>query len=136
MRGRRLLIVDDDAEMRSWLRLGLERLGAIVYEAASGWECLARLSDDGPFDLVVTDMRMPMPSGLSVLASARSLGIMTPFILITAFSDEALRERVALFASATLVDKPFELDDLVTQALALLRASPCASDGRAGSPPA
>ena len=135
MRGRNILIVDDDAEMRSWLRLGLQRLGAVVQEASSGWECLARLADDRTFDLVVTDMRMPMPSGLSVLAIARSLGLETPFIVITAFSSHDLRERVRAFTAAALVDKPFGLDDLVAAAALIDTASPRIPEPAKAPPP-
>jgi DNA-binding response OmpR family regulator len=56
MHGARLLLVDDDSEMRSWLAAALVRQGAIIEQAASGWESLSLLADRH-YDLVVTDVR-------------------------------------------------------------------------------
>jgi CheY-like chemotaxis protein len=120
MTGKRILVVDDEPSMRSWLRLALEHRGARVWEATGGWEALALLAEHEPFDLVITDMRMPMPSGVGVIASARSIGIMTPFILATAFSDEELRRRAGKLEKTMVLDKPFELSQLVQWAELLM----------------
>jgi DNA-binding response OmpR family regulator len=124
MRGVRVLVVDDDEEMRRWLRLSLARLGAVVVEAAGGQECLRHLGDDGRFDLVITDERMPAPGGLEVAALARARGIRAPFLIVTAFSDEELRDRAAQLDATTVLDKPFEIEELLARARALVgRAS-------------
>lgn len=106
--GRRLslVIADDDAAMRTWLRVVLVRLGIDLHEAASGWELLALLASGRPIDLVISDVRMPAPSGLQVLASARTAGCEAPFLLITAFGDDQLRRRAGALGAAVL-DKPF-----------------------------
>jgi DNA-binding response OmpR family regulator len=124
VRGKRILIVDDDEDMRCWMRLAVERLGAVVREAATGSGALRWLADEGPFDLVITDVRIPLPDGIEVLARARSLGIDSPFLVITAFSDRALRERVAGFTASTVLDKPFAMEELHTVVVALLAGPP------------
>jgi CheY-like chemotaxis protein len=122
MQGKRFLIVDDDQEMRRWLRASLEPLGIVVDEAESGCETLRRLSEGGPFDLVITDERMPAPNGLEVIARARARGLSMPFVVVTGFSDEDLRLRAAQLAQTIVIDKPFEVRDLIALARALLAA--------------
>ena len=122
LRGKKLLIVDDDAEMRGWLRLGLRRFEPVIVEAATGWECLERLTSEGPFDLIVTDVRLPKPDGLCLVASARAVGLLMPVIVISGFGDADLRRSVAQLEDAVLLEKPFELEALVSLASALLEA--------------
>jgi CheY-like chemotaxis protein len=104
---KRLLVADDDGEMRAWLRVLLQPLDADVRDASSGWELLSLLADAGPFDLVVTDVRMPGPTGLQVVAMARTAGFAEPFLVMTAFPDDRLRESAAKFRVQVL-EKPFE----------------------------
>jgi CheY-like chemotaxis protein len=108
----RLLIADDDADMREWLRAVLSRAAEVVGEAASGWELLHVLSHDGPFDLVITDVRMPAPSGLSVVAMARAAGMTTPFLIITAFPQPQLVAAAARLDRVVLLGKPFSAQQL------------------------
>ncbi|MEO7731370.1 MAG: response regulator, partial [Kofleriaceae bacterium] len=79
---------------------------------ASGAELLSLLSDEGDqVDLVISDVRMPMPGGLDALAMARTAGVTTPFMLITAFADDEVRA-AAHALHATVLDKPFFASDL------------------------
>ena len=114
-----ILIADDDIEMRRWLRALLERRGARIEEAASGWEVLYQLADHA-FDLVITDVRMPMPNGVGVLSMARAAGIATPFLVITAFADPGLGAVIARSVDAALLDKPFDEDALLGHARELV----------------
>ncbi|MGO9837936.1 MAG: response regulator [Polyangiaceae bacterium] len=61
--------------------------------------------------MIVSDIRMPICSGLQILAAMRDARWRTPVILMTAFGDETTR-RHAESLDAVLVDKPFEMDDL------------------------
>ncbi len=130
MREVRLLVADDDAEMRSWLREMLEARGARVWEADSGVDLLRVLNDEGPFDLVVSDVRMSWASGVQVLAMVRSAGHEIPFVVITAYADPRVRASVAQLG-AVLVEKPFEVEQLMEAAKAVL---PPWLGGRAGEP--
>lgn len=107
-----LILAEDDPTMRHWLSIVLDRMGAHVRCAASGSELLALLADETErVDLVISDVRMPMPGGLDALAMARTAGVTTPFMLITAFADAKVRE-TARALHATVLDKPFFASDL------------------------
>jgi len=79
-----VLIVDDEAGMRTALRINFSRNGWTV-ETASGVREAMRLLEDREFQLVVSDMRMPDGDGLEVMRSARKIAPNTPVILLTAF---------------------------------------------------
>jgi DNA-binding response OmpR family regulator len=107
----RVIVADDDPAMRGWLVAVLRRKGATIISAASGWELLSLLADEHACDLVISDVRMPLPGGLHALAMARAAGVSTPFLLITAFADDQIRG-AAKSLHADLLDKPFHLRQL------------------------
>ena len=102
---RRFLVADDDPDMSAWLGALLSSYGAVV-EARDGGELLCSLADDGPFDLVVSDLNMPRLTGLQVCAMARTAGLLTPFLLVTAHADGGLRRSLTRMARVVLVEKP------------------------------
>jgi DNA-binding response OmpR family regulator len=131
----RVLLAEDDDEMRALVAAALRGDGYEVVEASDGGRLLVAITDayaDGSareaFDLVVSDVRMPVSSGLSVLESLRKASWTTPVILMTAFGDDATRSRAEALG-AVLFDKPFDVDDLRTIALNLVQA------GRQGHAP-
>lgn len=120
---RRVVLAEDDDEMRSLVAHALRAAGAAVEEVASGGDLLARMLsalDAGATmpDVVVSDVRMPGTSGLEVLRELRRRGCEVPVVLLTGFGDADLHEEVRAFGHARLFDKPFDLDDL----LGLVRA--------------
>jgi len=80
------------------------------------------VDDDGAdlADLVLSDVRMPVCTGIQILEQLRAVRCRVPFILMTAFGDSASRDH-ARSLGAILFDKPFELDDLRTAVALLLR---------------
>jgi CheY-like chemotaxis protein len=112
----RVLLADDDFELRSLLSGELRQAGYIVTEVGSGTDLLDRLASDliqsnqPQFDLLVSDVRMPGWSGLEVLGGLRRAGLRLPVVLITAFGDSKTH-RTAHKLGAALLDKPFDLDD-------------------------
>lgn len=125
----RILLAEDDDEWRDLIALTLRRDGHYVIEASDGGRLLVRMAaaykrTQDSFDLVISDIRMPVCSGLQVLEALRYAHWPTPVILMTAFGDEATRNRVEKLG-AVLFDKPFDLDDLRTAVLNLVpRKSP------------
>lgn len=117
--GRRVLLAEDDAPMRRLLALALSADGFEVIEAATGGELMDRVVDlvfnrppDGKgVDLIISDVRMPVVSGLHVVTRLRQLDKVTPVILITAFGDEETHGEAERLG-ARVFDKPFDLDDL------------------------
>ncbi len=113
------MLADDDVETRQVVRQILESAGLEVHEASSGVTLLA-LADDGDFDLVVTDIRMPWISGEHVMQMARAAGFEMPVLIMTAYADEWLQRSVAAIPGATLLEKPFEIHELVARARGIL----------------
>ena len=108
MRPWRILIADDDDEMRAWLRLALRQLRPAVTEVGTGNDLLEALAHDGPFDAIITDVRMPGLDGLRVAAMARTAGVPTPIVVITAFPEAGVLRSVGRMPNATLLAKPFD----------------------------
>jgi DNA-binding response OmpR family regulator len=109
MRGSRILLVDDDDDLRASLASLLATRGADVREASGGGEALSLLADE-PFDLVVTDVVMPAPPGTQLAAMARTAGAPMPILVITAYESEHIERTVRQLARATLLRKPFDFE--------------------------
>lgn len=82
----RLLIVEDDSDIRKLLCHFLKDCASEIVEAENGAEAL-NLVKQHEFDTVLSDIEMPQMNGLKFLAYIRSLGHMTPFIVLTAHGD-------------------------------------------------
>ena len=108
--------------MRALLACALRRVGFDVVEACSGSELLERLAyglattPGTRFEVIVSDVRMPGYDGLNVLASLRQMSVPIPVILITAFGTAASHAAAAHLGALALLDKPFDVDDLMTLA--------------------
>jgi DNA-binding response OmpR family regulator len=110
----RVLVVDDEPDLRELVAFRLSSDGYEVTELASGVELLRtlrRADAPGDFDIVVMDVRMPQLSGIDALASLRASGCALPVILMSGSPDAATGAR-ALALDAPLLAKPFELRDL------------------------
>jgi len=112
--GHRVLVVDDEAGLRTTLAANLELDGFEVVEADSAVAALARAREQA-FDVVVTDIRMPGMSGVDLFRQLRQLRPGMPVLLMTGFTAEevirdALREGVHM-----VVAKPFDVERLGRQ---------------------
>ena len=122
----RILVAEDDADMRRLLVEALRKDGYDVIAVSDGGRLLVTLAhefvDKGGAelaDLIVSDVRMPICTGLQILEQLRAAHWRIPVILMTAFGDATTREH-AHNLDAVLFDKPFEIDDLRTAVAALL----------------
>jgi CheY-like chemotaxis protein len=120
MKSWRILIAEDDDEMRAWLRLALRQLQPAVTEVGTGHDLLDALAHGGPYDAIITDVRMPGLDGLRVAAMARTAGMPTPILVITAFPESAVLRSVSKMPNATLLAKPFEAGELRAALLDLM----------------
>jgi len=104
----RVLVADDDAELRELVADAVGAMGADVVCAASGGELEDQLAEGRPFDVVVTDVTMPVRTGLEVMQGARDAGNACPIVVMTALRDADTLARVtALGAHVALLHKPF-----------------------------
>jgi CheY-like chemotaxis protein len=125
----RVLIAEDDEEIRWGLAELLESRGCVVFEAQNGTQLLDYLASSmllsklRPIpDVIVSDIRMPGFNGLSILEGLRGAGWMTAFILLTAFGDEATRERALAMGATAFLDKPIDLERLEDEVIRAARA--------------
>lgn len=115
---RRVLLAEDDPSARKVLARVLADMGLEVVEAADGGRMLVAVTalykgEHSPdeLDLIVTDVSMPVLSGIDVLEGLRAAHWQTPVLWMTAQPDRReVREAVAMFGGV-LLGKPFALDD-------------------------
>jgi DNA-binding response OmpR family regulator len=110
--------------MRAMVAEALRERGFVVCTVADGTNLLAatEVGPSGePFDLVVSDIRMPGCSGLVFLEKLRRAGRTTPVVLMTAFGDEETRDRV-ISLGAFLLEKPFDMRSLAVTVRRVLSA--------------
>ncbi|CAH2937055.1 MAG: Sensory box sensor histidine kinase/response regulator (EC [uncultured Paraburkholderia sp.] len=106
---KRVLVIEDDSEVRAMLVESLKMLGYNVTEAADGRAGLNRLEDDNP-DLLMVDFAMPGMNGINVIAEARKMRRDLPVILATGYADVDISGLAV--ERCTVLRKPFQLDDL------------------------
>ena len=107
----RILVVDDERSMREMLAILLKREGHQVAVAENGRGAI-ELLNQRPFDLVVSDARMPDVDGLEVLRHARSINPSIIAIMVTAYGSPDLLRGVAQLGVNDYVEKPFNTEVL------------------------
>lgn len=142
----RILIVDDEAAIRSSLLESLSAEGYDAEVAESGEEALAKCHGT-VYDLVVTDLRLPGVDGLEILKALRNQGNSTPVIMMTAYGDMDTALEAMNSGAYRFIPKPFKLGEMKKQVRAALRATaeppetkkeaaPSESNGADGAVPA
>ena len=108
----RVLVVDDDDELRALIRRALEREGHDVVDHPRG-DGVLPLLESQPFDAVILDREIPGVSGLDLLPVLRRQHPETPVIFITAFGGARLASHVLRIGAARYLEKPFRLGEVV-----------------------
>jgi CheY-like chemotaxis protein len=118
---KRILIADDDPRVLLILRAILERMrgGYLVVAAGSGTEALEKI-EDRPFDLVITDVRMPGVDGIELVEAIRALNRNTAVIWITAYGCHKLQAECDRLAVHCCLDKPLRIGEIRQAALEAL----------------
>jgi excisionase family DNA binding protein len=117
-----VLIVDDDAQLREFVRVNLEMDGYAVREAGSAQEGLAALGEEPP-DLVLLDVMMPAVDGFEMLRRMQErhgLGSV-PVIMFSGKVDEESAMRAAREGAQAFIGKPFDPQQLIASTKQLLR---------------
>lgn len=110
--GKRILIVDDEKKVAFFLQESLEGLGGNyqVVSVETGEQALKEIGR-GPFDLVVTDLRMPGINGLELIERLRRVSPATPIILITAYGSDEVEAEARRLRAYRYFAKPFHIED-------------------------
>jgi two-component system response regulator VicR len=116
----RILVVEDDASIRSGLRVTLELEGFGVEEAVDGAEAVRKLASFSP-DIVLLDLMLPGKSGFDICRDFRAQKPDMPILMLTARSDEASKVAGLTLGADDYVTKPFSLAELIARIRNLLR---------------
>lgn len=109
-----ILIVDDDAAMLRALNKVLSGEGAVVATASWVGEVMERLADNqGHFDLIITDLRMPILDGKSVLGAVKTALPEVPVIVMTAFGSPEVEAECLEKGAAAFLEKPLDTPQLL-----------------------
>jgi DNA-binding response OmpR family regulator len=112
MTGHRVLLVEDDSELRMLVAAALENDGhdiVVLSDGAALLEEARRCAETGAaIDLIVTDLRMPKVGGLAAARTLRDTGVKCPILLVTAFAERATHEE-AVRHGVQILEKPVRL---------------------------
>jgi DNA-binding response OmpR family regulator len=122
MSGEKILLIEDNDAVALGLQYALDDDGYWVTRVATVLEA-KRSVDEGVFNLIILDIRLPDGSGFDLCRDFRALGVQVPIIMLTA-KDETIDKVVGLELGADdYLTKPFELSELSARLRALLRRS-------------
>jgi DNA-binding NtrC family response regulator len=107
-----ILVVDDDAAMREWVKEDLEHEGFLVETAAGGRAGVERVKKGG-VDLVVSDVKMPDLDGLDLLREIREVAPSPFVIIVTGFGSIDTAIRAVKLGAYDYITKPFKIDQLL-----------------------
>jgi CheY-like chemotaxis protein len=123
----RILLAEDDDELRKLLAQSLRDYGYDVTEARDGTELwafaswsIASQGSGRAVDMVVTDVRMPGATGIEVLDELRRMDARVRAIVITGVGDERTTAEAYRVGAEVVFDKPFQVDDFLIAVLTLL----------------
>jgi CheY-like chemotaxis protein len=109
--GKRILVVDDDEQVRLLLSLVLAQDGYSVHTASGGQEALGEMMKRR-FDAILTDVEMPRMTGLDILSYCRTASPDVPVILMSAITGDP-RNPVLEQGAFACLEKPFAADELL-----------------------
>jgi len=121
----RILIVEDDPDLRRILKLQITGLGYEVRVAVNGAEGFEAIQADTP-DCVILDLMMPIMDGFGFLKRTRSLFALrdVPIIILTASEDERNKVKGFQYQADAYLSKPYDVDALQTEIQGLLNRQP------------
>ena len=109
---KKILIADDDSNLRRVLEFQLDEAGYRIHAAKDGAEALEIFNNDD-FDCVITDLRMPKLSGLELLEKIKSSDSLIPVIVITAFGEVETAVTAMKAGAFDYINKPFNRDEIL-----------------------
>jgi len=119
----RILVVEDDQDLRTILRLQLMSSGFEVTETTNGAEGFESIRDDLP-DCVILDLMMPVLDGFGFLKRVRSVNYLqdVPIMILTASDDERNKIRGYQYQADAYMSKPYDLEELTAEVRKLIPA--------------
>jgi two-component system KDP operon response regulator KdpE len=124
--GQRILVVDDEAPIRRYLRAALSAQGFTIYEAGSGQEALSAVLSDRP-DIIILDLGLPDIDGIEVTRQLREWS-QTPIIILSVRENE--QDKIAALDAGAddYLTKPFGTGELMARMRVVMRRQSSKSD--------
>lgn len=126
--GKKILIADDELNIRKTIADILTKHGAICTTAKDGYEAVSLLeqSGDAGFDLVLSDIKMPYRNGYEIFAAARRVSDTVPVLLMTGFGYDPHHSIVRASAEglSSVMFKPFKVEQLLDEVRKALQSTP------------
>lgn len=116
----RILVIEDEKKVASFIKKGLEEQAYVVDTAFDGLEG-ERLSVQNTYDVVVLDVLLPKQDGITTCQKMRLRGINTPVLMLTALGDTDDKVRGLDSGADDYLTKPFHFEELLARVRALLR---------------
>ncbi len=104
----KLLIVDDEEELRELLGALLADIAGEIMYAKNGQEAIDLLTKES-FDAVLSDQKMPMKTGIEVLEWLRGQGKQTPFVMHTGFDEPDVKDKAKKLGAYAYIQKPWDV---------------------------
>ncbi len=127
MKTKHILIIDDEVEILKTIEFILQGAGYSFAKATDGRDALKKVLEAEahckPFDLIITDIRMPGLNGLLVINNVRLMNSKVPILAITGFGTSKLYEQLAAKGCYVCLDKPFSKEELIEKVNALIENS-------------
>jgi len=123
----RILVVEDDSKIASFVVKGLKQSGFAVDHSPDGEQALA-LAETTPYDAAVVDIMLPKLDGLAVVQQMRERNIRTPVIILSAKASVDDRVKGLQAGSDDYLTKPFAFSELLARIQALIRRSTRAAE--------
>ena len=120
--GERVLLVEDDPQVRVLVRTVLEELGYRAAEAVDGQAALPILESEAPLNLLITDVGLPGMNGRQLAEVARARRPDLPVLFMTGYAASAAERSSFLEAGMRMISKPFPLETLATTLRDMLRS--------------
>ena len=115
----RVLVVDDEDGIREFVERTLQLVGHHTVVASSGPQALTVVEAEAPFDLLLTDLRMPGMTGDELARRVRKRQPEVKVLYLTGFSDQLFKEKGSMWEGEAFLDKPVTANGLL-QAVSLL----------------
>jgi CheY-like chemotaxis protein len=114
---KRILVADDEPNIRQTIADLLARLGCLVDQAKDGAEACAFLASQPTYDMVLSDIKMPHKNGYEIFAAAQKIGHSPPVILMTGFGYDPSHSivRASHEGLSAVLFKPFKVEQLLTE---------------------
>ena len=126
MNRKHILVVDDDLNMLRSMEFILEAADFKVTTGRNGKEGLEKVlaaRDHQAVDLLITDVQMPGLNGVQLIDELKRLNITLPFLVITAYGDQKLKNELARRGCSHCLDKPFRDENLIQQVSLILEGN-------------